>query len=90
MGDSSALAVKLARVTQLLAEAAYKHPDDSWVPLAKQLVPNLADHYTPPCSGQFGFTTCSENHLHGLKCGAPKDICTLCGKTNAEHRQFRY
>jgi hypothetical protein len=82
--------VKPAEVLALLAEAAYKHPEDSWVPLAKRLVPDLGDHYTPPCEGQFGFTSCCEFHQHGLKCSDPKDVCILCGKTNAEHRTFRY
>ena len=78
-------------ILELLAEAAYKHPEDSWVPLAKELVPDLTRHYTPPCPGHFDERpSCDEYHQHGLKCGRPEAICTLCKKTNAEHRAFRY
>ncbi|HTP57004.1 MAG TPA: hypothetical protein VMJ72_01855 [Candidatus Paceibacterota bacterium] len=91
MSDRDAMAVKIARIAQLLAEAAHKHPKDSWVPLAQALVPDLASRYTPPCPGRFNEQPhCDEAHQHGLKCGNPADVCTLCKKTNAEHRAFRY
>jgi hypothetical protein len=83
--------VKPAEVLALLAEAAYKHPKDSWVPLAKQLVPDLADYYTSPCPGVFmPATSCREFHVHTLWCFDPRAKCLKCGKTNAEHRTFRY
>jgi len=87
MSDTSALAVKLARVTRLLAEAAWRHPADPWVVRARELVGNLDSHFVPPCPGSFKEQPhCDEAHQHGLKCGNPADVCTMCHKTNAEHR----
>ncbi|MCC6405373.1 MAG: hypothetical protein IT405_03225 [Candidatus Yanofskybacteria bacterium] len=72
----------------LLAQAAYQHPDDEWAKSANALVPDLARHYSPPCPGKFNEPPfCDEYHVHRVGCGRPMDVCTLCGKINAEHRR---
>ncbi len=76
------------QLVSLLAEAAYRHPDESWAKRAKELIPDLASRYTPPCPGKFDVPPrCDDYHAHSLICGDPKDVCMLCGKTNAEHRR---
>ncbi len=89
--DRAALAVKCARLEQLLAEAVWRHGREvnaqGWVRRARELVPNLEAHFTPPCLGWFTVgASCDEAHAHGLECGSPSDVCERCGKTNAEHR----
>ncbi len=82
--------VRPADVLKLLAEAVWRLDEDAYaqglIRRAKELVPNLESHFTPPCPGQFGFTSCCEYHQHGLDCGNPEDVCTLCQRTNQEHR----
>ncbi len=76
--------VKPAEVLKLLAVAAWRHPNDGWARRAKEIIPNLESYL--PCPGEFRFTSCCEFHQHKLECGNPTDVCTLCRKTNAEHR----
>lgn len=74
-------------LVRLLAQAAHEHPDDTWAVRIKQLMPDLARHYSPPCPGAFNeMPVCDELHAHGLVCGRPEAICMQCGKTNADHR----
>lgn len=74
-------------VLSLLAEAAWLHPGAPWVARAESLVPDLASHFTPPCSGDFRTSPhCDEAHAHGLHCGDTADVCAACGKTNGQHR----
>ncbi len=85
--DRSAMAVKLELVLRLLAEAAWRHPDEGWARRAEAMVPGFRGRFTPPCAGEFDArVNCDEAHLHSLYCGNPDDVCTLCRKTNAEHR----
>ena len=89
--DVTTLAIDLARVKALLAEAAWRLRDDErargWRRRVLLTMPHPQNHFTPPCPGQFNASSkCDEAHAHSLNCGDPMDVCVLCRRTNAEHR----
>ena len=79
--------ISIVQLKRLLAEAAWRHPQDSWIKRAEALFPSFQYQFTPPCPGDFRMSPhCDENHAHGLRCGNESDICARCGSTNGWHR----
>jgi hypothetical protein len=79
--------IRIVQLKRLLAEAAWRHPEDAWIKRAEALFPGFRYQFIPPCKGHFDASPqCDEAHAHGLRCGNESDICTRCGRTNAEHR----
>jgi hypothetical protein len=79
--------VRIVQLKRLLAEAAWRHPDDPWIKRAELLFPGFRYQFSPPCTGHFHASPqCDLAHAHGLRCGNESDICKHCGRTNGEHR----